>query len=88
MKMDYTGIRELDLIALEDTLNREIPKYYKRKLISQIGINIKAARQTDDIEVKRIYTHYAVSLWIYGKSTQLLSSKEENGIYKQIVKAI
>lgn len=69
---------EMDLIRMD----------YKRKLISQIGINIKAARQTDDIEVKRIYTHYAVSLWIYGKSTQLLNSKEENGIYKQIVKAI
>lgn len=69
---------EMDLIRMD----------YKKKLISQIGINIKAARQTDDIEVKRIYTHYAVSLWIYGKSTKLLSSKEENGIYKQIVKAI
>ncbi len=67
---------EMDLIRMD----------YKRKLISQIGINIKAARQTDDIELKRIYTHFAVSLWLYGKTTRLLNSKEENGIYKQIVK--
>ena len=68
---------EMDLIRMD----------YKRKLISQIGVNIKAVRQTDDIELKRIYTHYAVSLWIYGESTKLLSSKQANGIYKQIVKA-
>ena len=36
---------EMDLIRMD----------YKRKLISQIGVNIKAARQTDDIELKRIY---------------------------------
>ena len=57
---------------------------YKRKLISQIGINIKAARQTDNEEEKRINIHYALSLWIYGESTKLLSRKQAKGIYKQI----
>ena len=65
---------EMDLIRMD----------YKRKLISQIGINIKAARQTDNEEEKRIKRYYALSLWIYGVSTKLLNRKQAKGINKQI----
>ena len=65
---------EMDLIRMD----------YKRKLISQIGVNIKGARQTDNEEEKRIKIHYALSLWIYGVSTNLLNRKQAKGINKQI----
>lgn len=55
MKMDYTGIRELDLIMLEDTLNREIPKYYAEQLIKAIGEENQSRTQRK-IQTKQMET--------------------------------
>lgn len=85
MKIDYTGIRELDLIMLEDTLNREIPKYYTEKLKKAIGSEIKAGRKEKYTQNK--WTHYdsAMALWAFGANTQLLSIKESCGILREIM---
>lgn len=63
-------------------------KYYTEKLISQIGMNVKGARQADNEIEKKINIHNALSLWIYGESTWLLSRKQANGIFKQIMNTI
>lgn len=85
MNIDYTGIKELDLIMLEDTLNREIPKYYTEKLKKAIGSEIKAGRKEKYVQNK--WTHYnrAIALWYFGINTELLNPKESCGIHKQIL---
>lgn len=85
MKMDYTGIRELDLIMLEDTLNREIPKYYAEQLIKAIGEEIKAGRKEKYRQNKWIHYGSATALWSLGINTQLINTKQASGIYKQIL---
>lgn len=85
MNIDYTGIRELDLIMLEDTLNREIPKYYTEQLKKAIGREIKLGRKEKYAQNK--WTHYdsAMALWYFGIDTELLNIKEACGIYRQIL---
>ena len=85
MNIVYTGIRELDLIMLEDTLNREIPKYYTEQLKKAIGSEIKAGREETYAQNK--WTHYdsAMALWSFGANTKLLTIKETHGIYVQIL---
>lgn len=85
MEMDYTGIRELNLIMLEDTLNREIPEYYKEEIILEIGRNIKEARKADNKYEKTMYRHFALALWAFASTTNLLNVKQCDGIRRQIL---
>lgn len=85
MNIDYTGIRELDLIMLEDTLYREIPKYYTEKLKKAIGSEIKAGRKETYSQNKWLHHASAMALWAYGVKIQLLNNKEATGIYRQIL---
>lgn len=85
MEKDYTGIRELDLIMLEDTLNREIPEYYKEEIILEIGRNIKEARKADNKYEKTMHRHFALALWAFASTTKLLNYKQCDGIRRQIL---
>ena len=66
---------EMDLIRMD----------YKKKIIRQIGRNIKAARKADNEYEKNMYRHFALALWDFATTTRLLSFKQSDGIRKQIL---
>lgn len=86
MNIDYTGIRELDLIILEDTLHRKIQKYYAEKLKKAIGSQIKTGRKEKYMYIKWLHYESALDLLGYGVKTELLSVEETNGILREIKK--